>query len=167
MLIEVETNPNSESSIFARFNELGPRREVIQIRTYDRKPDGEWCWVTGWTDDPVEPHMVIDPAGIDHGFYRWAWDSVVHVSGNRSEISGMFHGQADEIVRQFRRLTAEQAAAPATWAPADDPRLGEFLREYEQSPNVPEPGASCSGAVDQTQEEVEAALSDETDARRN
>ncbi|GAA1462131.1 hypothetical protein GCM10009603_29520 [Nocardiopsis exhalans] len=50
---------------------------------------------------------------------------------------------------------------------ADDPRLGEFLREYEQSPNVPEPGAACSGAVDQTQEEVEAALSDETDARRN
>ena len=30
---------------------------------------------------------------------------------------------------------------------ADDPRLTEFIRNFEQSPRVPEPGASCSGGV--------------------
>ncbi|MEI5583659.1 MULTISPECIES: DUF3105 domain-containing protein [unclassified Agromyces] len=31
---------------------------------------------------------------------------------------------------------------------ADDPRIGEFLEEYWQSQNVPEPGALCTGAID-------------------
>lgn len=30
----------------------------------------------------------------------------------------------------------------------DDPRIGEFMEEYWQSSSVPEPGASCTGAVD-------------------
>jgi len=55
MLIEVDSDPNCESSIFARFKETGPPREVIQVRTFERRPEGEWCWVTGWTDDPDRP----------------------------------------------------------------------------------------------------------------
>jgi hypothetical protein len=31
---------------------------------------------------------------------------------------------------------------------ADDPRIAEFLEEYWQSQNVPEPGALCTGAID-------------------
>jgi hypothetical protein len=31
---------------------------------------------------------------------------------------------------------------------ADDPRIPEFLEEYWQSQNVPEPGALCTGAID-------------------
>ena len=47
---------------------------------------------------------------------------VVHASGNRNEIKGMFHGQADEIVRQFRKLRAEQeASVTASAAPSADP----------------------------------------------
>jgi Bacterial PH domain/Short C-terminal domain len=47
---------------------------------------------------------------------------VVHVSGNRNEIKGMIHGQADEIVRQFRKLKAEhEAALTSLPARADDP----------------------------------------------
>lgn len=30
----------------------------------------------------------------------------------------------------------------------DDPRIEEFLEEYWQSQNVPEPGAACTGAID-------------------
>jgi hypothetical protein len=30
----------------------------------------------------------------------------------------------------------------------DDPRVGEFIEEYWRSQNAPEPGASCSGALD-------------------
>lgn len=43
---------------------------------------------------------------------------IVTVSGNRSEITHMFHGQADEIVRQYRRLAADAAQATAPAAPA-------------------------------------------------
>jgi Bacterial PH domain len=49
---------------------------------------------------------------------------IVHVSGDRSEIRDRFHGQAGEIVRQFRKLRAEQegaAAVAATPPPSDDP----------------------------------------------
>lgn len=32
---------------------------------------------------------------------------------------------------------------------ADDPRIQQFLKKYEQNPQGPEPGASCSGGVGQ------------------
>jgi hypothetical protein len=80
MFIEVDNNPNCDSSIFARFNELGPRREVLQIRTFERRPEGEWCWVTGWTDDPAQPRCpayaqtVEDSgAGIAHLIFGGVW----------------------------------------------------------------------------------------------
>ena len=38
---------------------------------------------------------------------------------------------------------------------ASDTRIGSFLRQYEQSPNAPEPGAPCSGAYDGTQAEFD------------
>ena len=30
---------------------------------------------------------------------------------------------------------------------ADDPRLDDFIRKYEQGPTTPEPGAVCTGGV--------------------
>jgi hypothetical protein len=55
MFIEVESNPNCEQSIFIRFKETAPARRVVQIKSFERRPEGEWCWVTGWTDDPEHP----------------------------------------------------------------------------------------------------------------
>jgi hypothetical protein len=55
MHIEVESNPNSEQSVFARFKELGPPRRVVQVKSFEHHAEGEWCWVTGWTDDPLHP----------------------------------------------------------------------------------------------------------------
>ena len=55
MYVEVESSPNCEASLFARFKEVEPPRRVIQVRTFERNPQGEWCWVTGWTDDPAHP----------------------------------------------------------------------------------------------------------------
>ena len=55
MFVEVEPNPNCEQSLFARFKEAGPARRVTKIRTFERKAEGEWCWVTGWSDDEREP----------------------------------------------------------------------------------------------------------------
>ncbi|MEW6247161.1 MAG: hypothetical protein AB1555_10680 [Nitrospirota bacterium] len=55
MFVEVESNPNCETNVFARFKEAGPARRVIQLKAYERTSRGEWCWVTGWSDDPERP----------------------------------------------------------------------------------------------------------------
>src|SRR5689334_7707881 len=55
MVVEVESNPNCESSLYARFKESGPARRVVKVRTFERRSEGEWCWVTGWTDSPDNP----------------------------------------------------------------------------------------------------------------
>jgi hypothetical protein len=55
MFVEVESNPNCESSLFVRFKEAGPPRRVVQIKSFERRAEGEWCWVTGWSDDPEHP----------------------------------------------------------------------------------------------------------------
>jgi len=55
MVVEVEPNANCEQSVCARFKEAGPPRRVAQVKTFERRSEGEWCWVTGWTDDPENP----------------------------------------------------------------------------------------------------------------
>jgi len=55
MIVEVESNPNCERSFFARFKDAGAAKRVVQVRSYERSSHGEWCWVTGWTDDPDQP----------------------------------------------------------------------------------------------------------------
>jgi hypothetical protein len=76
---------------------------------------------------------------------------VVHVSGNRSEIKGMFHGQADEIVRQFRKLRAEQEAPAVTapTAPADDP-----LAHLEKLASLRDRGIISAEEFDQKKAEL-------------
>ncbi len=58
MVVEVESNPNCESSLYARFRESGPARRVVKVRTFERRSEGEWCWVTGWTDSPDNPRCA-------------------------------------------------------------------------------------------------------------
>lgn len=55
MILEVESNENCESSLFARFKEVRSARPVLQVRLYDRNPSGEWYRVTGWSDDEQTP----------------------------------------------------------------------------------------------------------------
>ena len=55
MIIEVETNQNCEQSLFAKFKEVGPARKVTKVKCFERVSRGEWCWVTGWSDDESSP----------------------------------------------------------------------------------------------------------------
>lgn len=80
MFIEVESNPNCENSLFARFKEVGPARRVLQVRSFERLAEGEWCWVTGWSDDPAQPccpayvQMVEDSgAGLTNLIFGGIW----------------------------------------------------------------------------------------------
>lgn len=40
MIVEVESNENCETSVFARFKEIAHARLVLQVRLYDRNPAG-------------------------------------------------------------------------------------------------------------------------------
>ncbi|MGH7232552.1 MAG: hypothetical protein ACREJU_14520 [Nitrospiraceae bacterium] len=80
MLIEVESNPNCEQAVFARFREIGPVRVVLQVKSYERNALGEWCWVTGWCDDSKRPlcpaldQVVEDSgAGLTHLVHGGIW----------------------------------------------------------------------------------------------
>jgi hypothetical protein len=55
MFLEVESNPNCEQSLFLRFKEVGAAKRVKQVRTFERRSEGEWCWITGWSDDENAP----------------------------------------------------------------------------------------------------------------
>ena len=55
MVVEVDSNLNCEQSVCARFKEAGAARRITQVKSYERRSTGEWCWVTGWTDDPQHP----------------------------------------------------------------------------------------------------------------
>ena len=76
MFVEVESNENCEGSVFARFKEVGPARPINQVKLYDRNPVGEWCWITGWSDNEQTPacpafaQLVEDSgAGLTHLVY--------------------------------------------------------------------------------------------------
>ncbi len=75
MVVEVESNPNCESSLYARFKESGPARRVVKVRTFERRSEGEWCWVTGWTDSPDNPRcaahaQLVEDSGFVSGTHR-------------------------------------------------------------------------------------------------
>lgn len=59
MFLEVESNPNCEQSLFLRFKEAGPPKRVTKLKTFDRRPEGEWCWVTGWSDNEDSPTCPV------------------------------------------------------------------------------------------------------------
>ena len=51
MIVEVESNPNCSLEIYQRFKEVDAPRVVRRVRIYDRTDAGEWCAVTGWSDE--------------------------------------------------------------------------------------------------------------------
>ncbi len=80
MFVEVESNENCETGVFARFKEVGPARRVLQVRSFERRAEGEWCWVTGWSDDPEQSccpsyaQMVEDSgAGLTYLIFGGIW----------------------------------------------------------------------------------------------
>ena len=55
MFVEVEDNPNCESSVFLRFKEVGPVRRISHVKIFERTSRGEWCSVVGWCEDADQP----------------------------------------------------------------------------------------------------------------
>jgi hypothetical protein len=92
MYLEVESNPNCEAGVFARFKEIESPRQVVQVRSYDRSAGGEWYWITGWTDDPSHPccpafaRRVEDSgAGLAYLVYGGLWGVRLKPVASRKE----------------------------------------------------------------------------------
>ena len=69
MFLEVEENPNCKGMDMMRFKELGPPKQLKQVRLYDRIDQGEWCSITGWSDEednPLRPAYArpVEDSGI-------------------------------------------------------------------------------------------------------
>jgi Bacterial PH domain/Short C-terminal domain len=101
--------------------------------------------------ETVEDFSLKSITSLETGKKMTGEQLVVHVSGNRSEIKGMLHGQADEIVRQFRKLSAEQET-PATEAPgasANDP-----LAQLDKLASLRDSGVISADEFDQKKAEL-------------
>jgi hypothetical protein len=103
MIIEVDSNQNCEQSVFARFKEVGPARRALRVKSYERNPHGEWCWVMGWTDDPAQPccaasvQMVEDSgAGLTHLVFGGIWGVRLKPVSLQEEWSLESHNQWGE-----------------------------------------------------------------------
>jgi hypothetical protein len=62
ILDEIEENPNCGPSDMRRFRNAGPARVVRQVRLFDKNPQGEIYWVTGWQSDgnnPICPAQTV------------------------------------------------------------------------------------------------------------
>jgi hypothetical protein len=55
ILDEIEENPNCGPSDMRRFRSTGTPRVVRQVRLFDKNPEGELYWVTGWQSDGANP----------------------------------------------------------------------------------------------------------------
>lgn len=126
--------------------------------------------VTGAVDYPQDP-----PAGGPHSSAWLNCGIYEQPVPNENAVHSLEHGAVwityDPALSEAD-VAALRAAAPSTYsivspypglgAPAaisawdaqvtldgvDDPRLADFITTYWKSPNAPEPGAACSGALD-------------------
>ena len=76
MIVEVESNENCETGVFARFKEAGHARPILQVKLYEHNPAGEWYWITGWSNNEMAPacqayaRLVEDSgSGLAHLIY--------------------------------------------------------------------------------------------------
>ena len=129
---------------------------------------------TGHTEDPVT-YEQTPPAGGEHAPAWLNCGTYEDPVTDENAVHSMEHGAvwvtyrpdlpADQVqtLRQsvpdtymvlspFEGLPAPVVAS--AWGKqlslngVDDPRLAEFIREFRQSPQAPEPGAACTGGVD-------------------
>ncbi len=151
----------------ATYDAGGTGAEIEGVETFTN----ETKHVEGTVDYPQNP-----PAGGPHNQY-WLNCSVYdQPQQNENAVHSLEHG-AIWVTYDAARVSGDELATlrsllPSTYAilspyeglpspivvsgwntqlkvdSASDPRIAEFFEEYWRSPNVPEPGAPCTGAID-------------------
>ena len=103
----------------------------------------------GIYDQPVPNENAVH--SLEHGAV-WVTYNPAELSGEELETLESKLPDSYVILSPYEDLDAPIAVS--NWNhqlkvdSADDERIGEFFEEYWRSADVPEPGASCSGAMD-------------------
>lgn len=122
---------------------------------YEQTPpvggDHNPVWLNcGVYDEPVPNELAVH--SLEHGAV-WITHSPDLPAG---EVEQLVDSVPDEyvVVSPYEGLPAPVVAS--AWGHqleldgVADPRLAEFIREYRQGPQTPEPGAACTGGSDGT-----------------
>lgn len=104
-----------------------------------------------WTDCGFyQEELPVEEAvhSLEHGAV-WITYGADLAEDQRRALAAMIEGQTHVLVSLFPGLASPVVAS--AWGVqlrldgVDDPRLAQFVEEYQQGPQTPEPGAPCSG----------------------
>jgi len=113
--------------------------------------------------EPVTPEFAVH--SLEHGAV-WINYEPDLPEAQVEQLTGMYSA-GDYLVISPYEGEMEAPIVASSWGrqitaeTADDEMLQRFVRLYERGTEVPEPGASCSGQVAETQAEVAALISGE------
>ncbi|MBM6403275.1 DUF3105 domain-containing protein [Phycicoccus sp. CSK15P-2] len=123
--------------------------------TYEQSPpvggDHNPVWLNcGVYDEPVPNEMAVH--ALEHGAVWVTYRPDLPAD----QVEQLVESVPDEymVVSPYEDLPSPVVAS--AWGHqlrlegVDDPRLAEFVREYRQGPQTPEPGAACTGGSDGT-----------------
>ncbi|GAB3713076.1 hypothetical protein GCM10028793_48530 [Nocardiopsis oceani] len=128
---------------------------------YDQHPPAGGDHYAVWQDCGVYDEPVVSEAAVhsqEHGAVWITYDPALGAA-EVGDLDGYYEPGSYVIVSPMEDLPAPVVAS--AWGAqiqlegADDERLDAFLREYERSEDVPEPGGPCSGSFGGTQAEFE------------
>ncbi len=146
---DVSTRPSLDA---VRTFEPSANHVTTQVR-YEQSPpvggDHNPVWLNcGVYDAPVPNEYAVH--SLEHGAV-WVTHSPDLAA---DQVDALVSNLPSEyiVVSPYEDLPAPVVAS--AWGVqleldgVDDPRLAEFVREYRQGPQTPEPGAACTGGTD-------------------
>jgi hypothetical protein len=105
-------------------------------------------WNCGFYDEPIpDEHAVHD---LEHGVVWLAYSPDLDPA-EIEVIHDLARNDDRVLAAPYPDLAADEAVVATAWArqlrldAVDDPRLAEFVAQYQDGSQAPEAGASCSG----------------------
>lgn len=134
---------------------------------YDQSPPvGGNHWAS-WQNcnvytEPVTPELAVH--SLEHGAVWITHDP--DLDQDEIDLLHDMYNPGDYLVISPYEGDMDAPIIASSWArqitteSADDDAFQRFVRLYERGMDVPEPGAACSGAVDETMEELQGAMTE-------
>jgi hypothetical protein len=142
----------ADLSAVVTFGELS-RNHVNTSVQYPQNPPVGGDHSPAWANCGVYREVVPNELAVhslEHGAVWIAYDPTIS-EADRDLVEALAEGQSHVLVSPVEGLSPQVVAtAWSTQLPlegATDPRLPLFIKEYQQGPQTPEPGAVCSGAI--------------------
>lgn len=112
--------------------------------------DAEWLDCTGTVyDEPVRDEQAVH--SMEHGAV-WVTYTPDLPADQVATLAGLVEGTPYSFLSPYPGV--DSPVVLTAWGlqlgvdSADDPRVAEFVSEYANGPQTPEPGATCEGGVE-------------------